>query len=131
MDVLQYNIYHAIPLPDGFDADLLLKMQLIQAFNLYYIYYGSELQKRVLNYPLFSFILSNFDMKADYENSDFNRKLIMLSAHDITIGQALVGLNLSSHECIFEVIKNNAKNNTENIIKNNNTENTFQNMCIS
>lgn len=96
-------------LPPDFKGEVKKNMTFINDIIYYFLDFGSEKQKRFLNGPLFNEIALLFEKKL---NHTIDKKLILLSAHDMTVMQVLTGLNLTGYECLYEkwVTKNENKN---------------------
>lgn len=80
--------------------ELKRNLQFIYAFNLYYSYLGSNLQKKISNTYMIEDILNNFEKKI---KNLTKKKWIMYSAHDASLGSLLTLFNLSSYECVYDL----------------------------
>lgn len=86
------------PVPVNFSDELYRNLTFIHNVMVYYVYFGSEPQRKLLNTPIFNEIIRYFDGKI---NGTEHTKFVFYSGHDRTVSMILSGLNYSSPECIF------------------------------
>lgn len=107
MDGFMTDIFENKNIPSIIDSDLWQKMKFL--YNIYWHlnYFYSLESKRFSNTMLFDYILSNFDNKIKNTTNFKNKKFIVLGAHDINLIHLMIGLNLTSAECIYEQLHKN------------------------
>ena len=103
-DVFLNDIFANKPLPD-LSEGFFRNMTYIYTMNLFYTYFGSQNQRKFIATPLFKEILGYFDSKINNKN---NKKWIMYSAHDSTLGYVYSGFNVTNWECLMDLWKSNA-----------------------
>lgn len=97
-DVFQNDIFSGKDLPQDFDK-YSKNMSFIYDILVYFIDFGTPLQKRTLSTPFFENLINIFEAKIKGIDK---RKWIMYSAHDITLITILAGLNYTSYECLYQ-----------------------------
>lgn len=97
-DVFQNDIYAGKSLPEKFAV---YEKNMTYNYDVlpYLAIFGSVKQKRYLSHPLFKEVLALLERKIQGKDQ---RKMIMFSAHDITLINILAGLNYTSYECLIE-----------------------------
>ena len=111
-DVHQNFVYAGLEEPVKFNKELFRNMTFIHNIMVHFVYFGSEMQKRLLNTPIFNEIIRYFDGKI---NKTEQLKFVYYSGHDRTISMILSGLNYSSPECIFEKYMGIKSNRTKDL----------------
>lgn len=107
-DVLINAEFASRPLPE-MTEELKRNLHFIYAFNLYYSYLGTSLQRKISNTYIIDEILNYFDSKISNKTQ---KKWIMYSAHDASLGSLITLFNLSSYECVYDLW---TKNKTEHL----------------
>ncbi len=103
-DVFQNNIWAGNDIPslskETWDA-----LEYIYNEDLYFLLYGSEEQRRLVNTPFFEEIIRTFDDRLETrKTNNTSYKWKMFSAHDTTVGMISTGLNLTSYECVDRLL---------------------------
>lgn len=117
-----YDIYENfqfanLTFPVKLSEELLKNLTFIHDITIYFIYFGSEKQKRLFNTPIFNEILRYFDRKIKGKEQ---KKFVYYSGHDRTLSMILSGLNYSNFECAYEEymgFKTPDPNNTRTCLK--------------
>lgn len=105
-DVFMNDLFSNRALPN-MSKSLYENITYIYNVNLFYSYYGNELQRRLISTPFIRELLSNFNDKI---NNKTEKKLIMYSGHDTTLGYLYTALNISNYECLNELWRTNKTN---------------------
>lgn len=97
-DVYENFRYANLSFPINFSPELMKNLTFIHDIMIYFVYFGSEIQRRVLNTPIFNEILRYFDGKIQGREE---KKFVYYSGHDRTVSMILSGLNYSSFLCAY------------------------------
>ena len=108
-DIYDNFRYSNQPVPANLSIDLERNLTFIHNVMIYFVYFGSENQRRLLTTPIFNEILRYFDGKI---NKTIETKFIYYSGHDRTLSMVLSGLNYSSYECLYDKYLGITNNNT-------------------
>lgn len=108
-DVFYADMFFNKLLPEHLDEGLWRNLSFVADMHLFYLKFGTTLQQRLQCHSFFSEILEDFDEKINNNNAS-SFKMKIFSAHDLTLGYLLTGLNLTSYQCIEEIFRNNHTN---------------------
>lgn len=105
-DVFMNDLFANKPLPD-LGEEAFKNITYVFTMNLFYTYYGSDIQRKVIPTPMLKEILSHLQSKV---NNETLKKFVLFSGHDTTLGYLYTALNITNYECHYELWRTNNTN---------------------